>query len=84
MEKVMPVIEKAAEKNLKIRNLVLGTHQIDKTNQMNLYFSDEEEHVARYKAIDEIKNPFGHRFITKANTLERVMGNTHFLERNVK
>jgi DNA polymerase IV len=82
IEKVMPLIEKSVEKGIQIRNLVLGTHQIDKTNQMNLFFSDEEEHTARYKAIDEIKNRFGHQYITKASTLHRVKGNTHFLERN--
>jgi DNA polymerase IV len=84
MEMVMGLIEKAAEKNLEIRNLVLATHQIDKTSQMNLFFSDEADHVARFSAIDEIKNRFGHQYITKANTLERVEGNTHFLERNTQ
>lgn len=83
MEKVMPVIEQSARRNLEIRNLVIGTHQIDKTNQLNLFFSDEEEHIARFRAIDQIKNRFGHNYITKANTLFRVRGNTHFLERNV-
>jgi DNA polymerase IV len=82
MERVMPVINKASEKNLEIRNLVLGTHQIDKTSQMNLFFSDEERHVARMKAVDEIRNRFGHQYITRANTLVRVEGNTHFLERS--
>lgn len=83
MEQVMPVFRKAAAHNLKIRNLVLGTHQIDKTNQMNIFFQDEEKYTARFRAVDEIKNRFGHRYITKANTLLRVEGNTHFLERNV-
>jgi DNA polymerase IV len=82
MEKVMPVIEKASQKNLEIRNLILGTHKIDKTSQMNLFFSDESEHIARCKAVDQIKNRFGYQYVTKANTLERVQGNTHFLERN--
>lgn len=82
MDKVMPVFENAVLNNMEIRNLVLGTHEIDKTNQMNLFFSDEAEHTARWSAVDEIKNRFGHKFITKANTLERVAGNTHFLERN--
>lgn len=41
-----------------------------------------EEHVSRFKAVDDIKNRFGHQFITKASTLYRVKGNTHFLERN--
>jgi DNA polymerase IV len=82
MEKVMPLIEKAVEKQIEIRNLVLATHQIDKTRQMNLFFSDEKEHVARCRAIDEIRNRFGHQYITRANTLHRVKGNRHFLERN--
>ena len=82
MEKVIPAIKNAASSNMEIRNLVIGTHQIDKTNQMNLFFSDEPEHVARCKAVDEIKNRFGHQYITRANTMLRVKGNTHFLERN--
>ncbi len=82
MEKVMPAIKNAAASNMEIRNLVIGTHQIDKTNQMNLFFSDEAEHAARCRAVDEIKNRFGHQYITRANTLMRVEGNTHFLERN--
>jgi len=36
----MPVILKSADNKMEIRNLVLGTHQIDKTSQMNLFFSD--------------------------------------------
>ncbi len=82
MEKVMPAIKNAAASNMEIRNLVIGTHQIDKTNQMNLFFSDEAEHAARCRDVDEIKNRFGHQYITRANTLMRVEGNTHFLERN--
>lgn len=83
MEKIMPAIQRAAAQRMEIRNLVIGTHQIDKTNQLNLFFADEEEHIARFKAVDEIKNRFGHHYITKANTLFRVKGNTHFLARNV-
>jgi len=82
MDAVMPMLRRAEEKKLEIRNLVLGTHQIDKTSQMNLFFSDEQEHVARCRAVDEIKNRFGRHYITRANTMLRVKGNTHFLERN--
>lgn len=83
MEKVMPIFERAITQKLEVRSLIIGTHEIDKTSQMNLFFRDEEEQVARFKAVDEIKNRFGHGYITKANTLLRVEGNTHFLERNV-
>ena len=82
MAAVMPVIKKAVKENVEIRSLVLGTHQIDKTDQMNLFFQDEPEHKARMQAVDEIKNRFGRNYITRANTLIRVEGNTHFLARN--
>lgn len=84
MEKVEPAIQKACDNGIQIRSIGLGTHKIDKTNQLNVFFQDDEDKVARTKAIDEIKNRFGHKYITKANALFRVEGNTHFLERNVK
>ncbi|MBO6537572.1 MAG: DNA polymerase IV [Balneolaceae bacterium] len=82
MDRVLPAISKAAEQGMEIRNLMIGTHQIDKTSQMNLFFQDEAEHVARYEALDEINNRYGKGTIISANTLHRVEGNTHFLERN--
>lgn len=82
MDKVEPAIQKACEHGLEIRNIGLGTHKIDKTNQLNVFFQDDEDKVARVKAVDKIKNRFGPKIITKANTLHRVEGNTHFLERN--
>ncbi|MEQ9264152.1 MAG: hypothetical protein RLN81_02960 [Balneolaceae bacterium] len=82
MEKVLPALEKICEAGWEIRNIIIGTHQIDKTNQMNLFFQDEAMHTARFDAIDEIRNRFGHELITHANTMVRVEGNTHFLERN--
>lgn len=82
MEKIEPALIKACDYKMEIRNLVIGTHQIDKTNQINLFFSDEPKHSKRWKAIDEIRNRSGHKYITKANNLHRITGNTHFLERN--
>lgn len=82
MDKIETVIHKACENELEIRNICLGTHKIDKTNQLNVFFQDDEDKVARIKAVDKVKNQFGPKIITKANTLHRVEGNTHFLERN--
>ncbi|MEQ8526068.1 DNA polymerase IV [Gracilimonas sp.] len=82
MEKVEPAIKKACQHGIEIRNIMLGTHQIDKTNQLNVFFQDDEDKAARVKAMDEIKNRFGQKYITKANMLHRVKGNTHFLGRN--
>jgi DNA polymerase-4 len=83
MEKIEPTLKKICEHNIEVRNLMLGTHEIDKTNQLNVFFQDDKDKTARIKAMDEIKNRFGQQYITKANTLYRVKGNTHFLERNV-
>lgn len=83
MEKVLPAIEKASQHGMEIRNIGLGTHKIDKTNQLNVFFQDDEDKVARTKAVDQIRNRFGPEYITKANTMTRVEGYTHFLERNV-
>lgn len=83
MEKVLPAIEKASHHGMEIRNIGLGTHKIDKTNQLNVFFQDDEDKVARTKAVNQIRNRFGPEYITKANTMTRVEGNTHFLERNV-
>lgn len=83
MEKVLPAIEKASHHGMEIRNIGLGTHKIDKTNQLNVFFQDDEDKVARTKAVDKIRNRFGPEYITRANTMTRVEGNTHFLERNV-
>lgn len=80
--KILQPVQQAYEHGLEIRNLILSTDQIDKTNQLNVFFQDDEEKVARAKAMDEIKNRFGQKYITKAMTLNRVRGNTHFLERN--
>jgi DNA polymerase-4 len=82
MDTLEPVLKKVCQQGIEIRNLMLGTHQIDKTQQMNVFFQDDADKTARVKAMDEIKNRFGQQYITKANTLHRVKGNTHFLERN--
>lgn len=82
MAEILPIIEQVCRNGQEIRNIALGTHNIDKTNQLNVFFQDEEEKTARIKAMDEIKNRFGHQYITKGNTLLRVTGNTHFLGRN--
>lgn len=83
MERVMPAVERACAAGVEVRQIMLSTHKIDTTNQMSLFFQEEEKLLARYKAIDEIKNRFGQKYITKANTMTRVRGKTHFLERNV-
>lgn len=83
MKRILPAIEKAASEGMEIRNIMIGTHQIDKTSQMNLFFQDEAELKARCEALDEINNRYGKGTITTARTMYRVEGNTHFLERNV-
>jgi DNA polymerase-4 len=83
LKRILPAITQAAKLGMEIRKIMIGTHQIDHTTQMNLFFQDEAEQVARYTALDDINNRYGKGTVTRANTLHRVEGNTHFLERNV-
>jgi hypothetical protein len=53
-----------------------------KIQQLNVFSRATRKKAARIKAIDQIKNRFGQKYITKANTLERVEGNKHFLGRS--
>ncbi|MAL18505.1 MAG: hypothetical protein CL670_12475 [Balneola sp.] len=82
MDKVEYALSVACQKGLEIRNLGIGTHKIDKTKQMNMFFQDEAESVARNEALDEINNRYGKGTLVKAHTMHRVEGQTHFLERN--
>ena len=82
MDKVEPAIQKACEQGIEIRNIAIYPDQIDKSSQMDVFFQEDEELKAQIKAMDEIKNRFGQEYICKGNTLLRVEGNTHFLERN--
>lgn len=82
MEKVEPAIIEACTNGIEIRNLALYPNQIDKTNQLEVFFEEDEKLKEQIKAMDEIKNRFGQKYICRANSLLRVEGNTHFLERN--
>jgi DNA polymerase-4 len=83
MSRILPAIEGASRANMEIRNIIIGTKEIDKTEQLNLFFSEEARELERFKAIDQINNRYGKGTLTKAHTLLRVQGNTHFLERSV-
>ncbi|MBO6573179.1 MAG: hypothetical protein JJ958_12140 [Balneola sp.] len=82
MSRILPAIKGACRAKMEIRNIIIGTKEIDKTDQLNLFFSDEAKELERFKAIDQINNRYGKGTLTKAHTLLRVKGNTHFLERN--
>jgi len=79
---VEPLLVRALRTNKEIRNIVIGTHGIDKSDQQHLFFQDEPELSHKYEAIDAIKNRYGYRAITTASAMHRLNGNTHFLERN--
>ena len=82
MSRILPAIEGACRAKMEIRNIIIGTKEIDKTDQLNLFFSEEARELERFKAIDQINNRYGKGTLTKAHTLLRVQGNTHFLERS--
>lgn len=82
MARILPAIKAACEAGKEIRNIIIGTKEIDKTEQLNMFFQNEPEQIERLKAIDRINNAYGKGTITKAHTLLRVQGNTHFVERS--
>ena len=83
MDEVGYAIEKACEKEIEIRNIAIYPNQIDKSSQLDVFFQEDEELKAQIKAMDEIKNRFGQKYISRGNALLRGAGNTNFLERNV-
>lgn len=82
MNKIEFAIKKACDNGIEIRNLAIYPDQIDKSSQLDVFFQEDGELKAQIKAMDEIKNRFGQKYICKGNTLLRMEGNTHFLERN--
>lgn len=84
MNKVLPALTVACNHGVEIRNLMIGTKEIDKTQQMNLFYVDEADALDRLQAMDVINNKYGKRSVVKAHTLHRVTGKTHFLERNAE
>lgn len=65
-----------------VRNIVMGTHNIDKSNQLDLFGSEDVRKRAKFAAVDEIRNRFGHKYIQNAGVMHRVQGQTHFVERS--
>lgn len=82
MAKIEPLLKQVCANDIEIRNLWLGTHNLDHTRQLNLFFQDDEQKAARAAAFDQIRNRYGLKYITKANTLNRLQGKTHFVERS--
>lgn len=80
--RIFPVIKAACEAGREFRNIILGTREIDKTEQLNMFFRPDPDQAERLKAMDRINNAYGRGTITKAHTLVRVQGNTHFAERS--
>lgn len=82
MQAIDPLLRGVLRSKHEIRNLVLWCGHPDKSEQLNLFYQEESRNRKKYQAIDAIRNRFGHRFITMASTLNRVPGQTHFLERS--
>jgi DNA polymerase-4 len=82
LQQVQPLIRAALRAGREIRNLGLWCSKPQISNQLNLFFQEEGHHLRKYQAVDTIRNRFGHRFITLASAMNRVPGQTHFLERS--
>ncbi len=82
MERILPDLKRYCEAGIQIRNIIIGTKEIDKTGQLDMFFKHNPDEMSRLEAIDRINNAYGKRTVTHAHTLLRVQGNTHFLERS--
>ena len=81
MRVVEPML-KSVVAHKEVRNIVLGTHNIDKSSQLNLFAREEPRLRSKFAAVDQIKNRFGHQYIQSAGAMHRVQGQTHFVERS--
>jgi DNA polymerase-4 len=78
---IRPMISGAIRAGREIRNLVFWCGNLDHSSQLNLFYQEESKYSQKYKAVDAIRNRFGHDMITIASAMHRVKGQTHFLER---
>ena len=78
----MRVVQSALHKGIKIRGIGLHTIEMHQTEQMELFFREDEEVRHLYRAADCLNNCYGPDTVAKAAIYESVKGNTHFVNRS--
>jgi len=82
LEKGEPLIKRFLHEGHLIRGIGIHTIDLDETNQLELFFSEDEKLHRLYYAQDKINNRFGLDTIIQASLKYDVPGKTHFLERS--
>jgi len=77
----MQIVNSALSKGIKIRGIGLHTIEMQQTEQIELFFREEEEVRHLYRAADCLNNCYGPDTVAKAAIYEGVKGKTHFVSR---
>lgn len=78
----LQVVRSALQKNIKIRGVGLHTIEMQQTEQMEIFFREDEQIRHLYRASDCLNNCYGPDTVAKAAIYESVKGNTHFVNRS--
>lgn len=86
LEECLPTAERivhnALKRGIKIRGIGLHTIEMQQTEQMEIFFRENDSVRHLYRAADCLNNCYGQDTVAKAAIHEGVKGKTHFLERS--
>ncbi len=82
LPQAMQMVNSALQKGIKIRGVGLHTIEMQQTEQLEIFFNEEERVRHLYRAADCLNNCYGPDTVAKAAIHESVKGNTHFVNRS--
>jgi DNA polymerase-4 len=82
LDEAMYIVKSAIKKGIKIRGIGLHTIEMQKTEQLEIFFREKEQVRHLYRATDCLNNCYGPDTVCKAAVHESVKGNTHFVNRS--
>jgi DNA polymerase-4 len=82
LETALPLLKRFLGEGYRIRGIGLHTVEMDESNQLDLFFQEDDKLKRRYLAVDAINNRYGLNTIMPASQRYDVPGKTHFLDRN--
>ncbi len=82
LDKGMPLVRRYVGEGHTIRGIGLNTVNLDATNQLEIFFSEDKKVRNLYYAQDKINNRYGLDTIMQASLKYDVPGQPHFLERD--
>lgn len=82
MPEAMRRVKDTIRKGIKIRGIGFHTIEMQFTEQLELFFNEEEQVRHLYRAVDCLNNCYKADTVTKAAIHESVKGNTHFVNRS--